>query len=255
MHVHSKFSDGDYSIEDLLSLYKESPLDGFALTDHDTIDGLIHLDDVESSFKIIPGIEFSCMHNSQEVHILGLNIDIRNKELLSVTEELKKDRINRASRIISNLEKDGIHLDSNIVLNHNSVGRPHIAKELCRKGYANSIGDAFFRYLFNSSKYYVERKYLSIDEAVEIIKNAGGISVLAHPGRLDDYEPILEYIDRLDIKGIEVYHPGNNEKIRRILLDKCLKDNYLITGGSDFHRKLSDIGKYYGTINVSDLEG
>lgn len=247
LHVHSNFSDGDFNVEELIKLYSKTGLNGFALTDHDNVDGLIYLDraNLDTSLKIIPGIEFSCNFLGNDVHILGLNIDYKNKNLYNKTKKLKKSRELRAKKIVKLLKQEGIYLNETEIFRNKTVGRPHIAIELIDKGYAHTMEEAFSIYLNKGSKYFVPKENLTIEEAIDLIKIANGKAVLAHPGKTKNLDKVLKSVKKLGIDGIEVIHPSNNKKMTKNMIEFCEENNYIQTGGSDFHRRIEDIGVYY----------
>lgn len=242
-HVHSIYSDGIYSINELVELFK-GKLDGFALTDHDTINGLFEIEKY-NEINIIPGIEFSCQYKDNDIHILGLNIDYKNKALFKITEELKVMRYNRGIKFIENFVNDNFNIDTKDILENETVGRPHIARELIKNGYAKDMNDAFTRYLTKGSKYFVDKEYLTINKAIDYIHNANGLAILAHPGEIVNLDLTLKYIKSTNIDGIEIFHPSNDEKLIEFLLEYSNENNYIITGGSDFHSDINVIGNYY----------
>lgn len=255
LHVHSYFSDGDYSPKGLVNLYR-GKLDGLALTDHDTIDGVAETIDEarKTGLDIIPGIEFSCSYRGSDVHILGLGIDIYNKELIETTKILKKARNLRAEKMLDLLYEDGIILNRDKLLKNNRVGRPHIALELIDKGFVRSVEEAFSIYLSRGSRYYIDKENLSIEEATKLINLSGGKSILAHPGSLVHLDEVIELCLGLDIDGIEVYHPSNKKGLSEDMANLCRERELIMTGGSDFHRNIGDIGRYFIDTSESFIE-
>lgn len=252
-HVHSIFSDGKYTIEELIALYSESNLDGFILTDHDSIDGLDYLEslDINSSLKVLPGVELSCSYKGEDVHILGLGLDVSNKKIRCFFDGLKEERRKRANRIIDLLMENGIEINGASVYRENAPGRPHIARELVYGGYAEDIREAFSKYLYDGSKYYVAKKKLDIEEGIEVLKESGAKTVLAHGGLLKNKKEIIDRCIESGIDGLEVYHPKHNKFMETKLLEIGRTNELIVTGGSDLHYNKADIGRYY--IDKLDL--
>lgn len=261
LHVHTTYSDGQYSPEQVVDLAVRTGLDGISITDHDGVNGIdkaIERSSIYNGFLVIPGIEFSCDYNGEEVHILGYYIDYSSNELIDILKILNEERIKRGQRIIYELNKIGLDISIDDVKKYTEnsfIGRPHIANTIVEKKYADNIKDAFNRYLIQGRPGYVKRYKLSIDKTVQLIKDIGGIAVLAHPGLLKDSEAIFYSIDN-GIDGIEAIH-SKHSKVDTQRFINIAKDNSLIvTGGSDFHGgKFSDdnsLGKYY--VDISHIE-
>lgn len=258
LHTHTNNSDGIYSSSDLVDLAIKKKLSGIAITDHDNVDGIecaIKYSSNFADFKVIPGIEFSTIYKGQEVHILGYFIDYKDKNLIELTKEIKASRITRGNKILKKINSLGIDINIEDVRefsSENFIGRPHIARALIKKGYVESINEAFEKYLGINSPAYVERYKIGIDEVINIIKDIGGISVLAHPGLIKD-KSIIDYCITQGINGLECIYPKHTEDDFKYFLNKAKSQNLIITGGSDFHGdKTKDIllGEYYVGINT-----
>ncbi len=240
MHTHTTCSDGLLSPRELVDLGVESGLDGLAITDHDEVAGIdeaINQSKIYSNFFIIPGIEFGCNKNDEEVHILGYFIDYKNKDLLDVLKKLHESRYTRADGIIKKLRKLEINITIEDVLKHtdeSNIGRPHIGRAIVEKGYVENLEQAFDMYLDRGKPAYVERYQLDIEETILLIHNLGGISVLAHPGLIKD-RTIIDYCINKGIMGIEAYYSKHNKFEEEEFLEIGNKNNLIITGGSDFH--------------------
>lgn len=247
LHTHTIYSDGLLSPKDLIYLAINEGLDGIAITDHDTvyaIDEAMEECNRLSDFYVIPGIEFGCVYNDEEVHILGYFIDYRDNKLLHVLDKLRNSRIDRAKIILSKLDALNIKLTLDDVLkqsNMDNLGRPHIARAMIEKGYVNDVNEAFDLYLNRGKPAYADRFLLSIKETIEFIKELGGISVLAHPGLLKDIE-IVNYCINQGIEGIEVYYSLHNKDQESYYIAIANRHNLLMTGGSDFHGDRGLIG-------------
>lgn len=260
LHVHTNQSDGLFSPEEVVDMSVTKNLKGIAITDHDSITGIeraINHSKKYYDFKIIPGIEISCIHNDEEVHLLGYFIDYKNYDIINITETLKSSRLNRGIDMVNRLNELGLEVSIEEVKELSGekyIGRPHIARAMIKRGYVTSIQEAFSRYLNRGRPAYVERYKISITETISLIKKIGGISVLAHPGLLKD-KSIINYCIELGIDGIECIHSKHNQSDISSMLDIAKKHNLIATGGSDFHGDLVNgkllLGEYY--VNIKDI--
>lgn len=260
LHVHTNYSDGKFKPSKMIDLAVERGLDGISITDHDSVDGMkeaIEYGRKYKNFEIIPGIELGCIYNDEEVHILGYYIDYNSKELLKATEQLRKDRIQRGIKIINKLKNLNISISINEVQNlskEDFIGRVSIARALINKKYVSSISEAFDKYLDKDGPAYVERKTFSIKESIDLIKKAGGVPILAHPGILKEKTIIIDYCIDHGIEGIECIQSKHSKEDENNFKQIAQKNNLLITGGSDCHGEIIDgellLGKYY----VSEYE-
>lgn len=260
LHIHTSFSDGILSPEQVVDIAKSKKIDGIAITDHDTVDGLkssIEYSKKISGIIVIPGIEFSCIHDNDEVHILGYFIDYKSKDIIEATIELKENRINRGIEMINKINSLGMKLTLEEVKelsNNDFVGRPHIARALAKRGYFSDEKKAFDELLSRGKSAYVERKSLGIEEAINLIHKVNGIAILAHPGLLKNKETI-NYCIKNKIDGLEAIHSKHSKEDVTMLLEIGRKNKLIITGGSDCHGKKINgdylLGKYY--INIDDI--
>lgn len=264
LHVHTNHSDGIYSPEKVIDLAMKMNINGIAITDHDTISALqvaINYSRKFDNFKIIPGVEISSIYEGEEVHILGLYIDYKNTSIIDTTNNIKKSRIERGIKIVEKINKLGLKLDLKEVkkfAKKDFIGRPHIARALIHKGYVENMEEAFEKYLKLGAPAYVERYKITIEETVNLIKNAGGIPILAHPGLIKNKEIISHCVEK-GILGLEGIHSKHTKKDVAFSIDFAKKNNLILTGGSDFHgdRGKGEIllGKYYvGTDTILQLE-
>ena len=259
LHVHTNHSDGRLSPAKMVDLGVAKGLDGIAITDHDTTTGIkeaIEQSHKYNNFKVIPGIEFSCIYQDEEVHILGYFIDYKSTSINEVTQNLKMNRVQRSKKIIDKLNSLELEIsleDVKLFVDEDFIGRPHIARALINKGYVYTIQEAFDRYLKRGKPAYVERQSLTIKDSIDLIKSNKGISILAHPGLLKNKE-IISYCISLGIDGIECVHSKHNKEDIKLFFN-IVKENDLIgTGGSDCHGDSTNkpllIGEYF--INIMD---
>lgn len=247
MHTHSIYSDGELEIDELIKCAINNNVGIMSITDHDTLLGIKKARQIYNNkeIEIINGIELSAKVDKGRLHILGYDFDINNKELNDKMDELK---VNSIYAIIACLNQ--IKIDYNIkfkedeikeIINRiGNIGRPLVAKLIVKYGLAKSVDDAFDLYLtpaYNKTR--VNNKGIKARECIRLIKDANGLSVLAHPNQLlmDDYE-LEETLKRLisyGLDGIEVYHSGHsNEEVEKYL-NLANKYNLLISAGSDYH--------------------
>lgn len=239
LHIHSTFSDGNLTPEQILEEAKQKGVKCISITDHDSIDSQYIIKNNNSDVDIIPGIELSTEINDCEIHILGYFMDIEDENLIKTVESLKNARINRVKSILNKLEDEGIYLNfEDIVKGNSSVGRAHIAHEIVRKGYEDNYKTAFSKYLIKGKMAYEKGEKLSYKEALRVIEDSNGIAVLAHPGKIYksmEVEKIIKELKCYGLKGIEVYHPSHRKDQINLLHNLSKKYKLLITGGSDLH--------------------
>jgi len=238
LHIHTHFSDSLLSPKQVIENVKTQGLDTIAITDHDSILGIDEaIDCGDKAHEIIPGVELSTIFQEIDVHILGYYIDYRNEDLVRYLTDLQHFRENRARQMIEKLAKYGIKLEYDLIRNivqQAAVGRPHIATAMKEKGYVSTIDEAFYRFIGYHGPCYVPKKEIEIREAIQIIKEFGGIPVLAHPGVYECEELIPKTIND-GIEGIEVWHPEHTRRCTERLLLIANEYHLLVTGGSDCH--------------------
>jgi predicted metal-dependent phosphoesterase TrpH len=239
LHIHSKCSDGTRTIGELVAEAAEKKLKAIAITDHDCVDGVAEAMQTgeAAGVEVVPGLELSSEIEGSDIHILGYYVDIHNQSLARKLDEMKKVRFTRAQRIVENLNKQGIDLRFETVLNiagDASIGRPHIASAMLKEELVYSFKEAFDRYIGYGSPAYVEKMHLQPAEVFALIRQAGGVPVLAHPGVTRVDERIPEFV-RDGLLGIEVFHSEHDSPLTRHYLQYCKKNNLAFTGGSDFH--------------------
>lgn len=248
MHTHSIYSDGELEIDELINIAIKNNVKVLSITDHDTLLGNKNISDYYRNNKdimIINGIELSAKVDKGRMHILGYDYDINNKELNDKMDELK---VNSIYAIIACLNQ--IRIDYNIVFSEEeikniinrkgNIGRPLVAKLLVKYGYVNTVKEAFDKYLNASyQKTRKTNKGINYEECIRLIKEANGISVLAHPNQLllndTELENTLKKLISCGLDGIEVYHSGHSKEEVEKYLYLADKYNLLISGGSDFH--------------------
>jgi len=240
-HLHTTASDGRFSPEKVVQLAAERGLEVIAITDHDSVAGVIAAVKAAESFpplKVIPGVEINTDIPNGEVHILGYFIDYRSQELRQTLHRLRQARRRRARKIVAKLAQLGIEVEWERVKELSaggSIGRPHIAQAMLERGYISRLQEAFNRYIGRYGPAYVERERLSPVGAVKLVAKAGGLPVLAHPAGIDNLEELLEQLTAEGLVGLEAYYNGYGQRTVKFLVNIADKHGLIITGGSDFH--------------------
>jgi len=256
LHVHTTASDGKLTPGEVLLQAVRLNLEGLAITDHDTVDGIGPA--IEFNLKqklaleLIPGIEFNTEAGPNEIHILAYYLDYQNASLLQKLQELKRSRDERAAKMVQRLKRLGLPIELDRVreiAGGEVLGRPHVAEAMMEKGYVYSIKEAFARYLGYNQPAYVPRYKFRPEEAIALIKQCGGVSVLAHPGLIKDQRQVAR-IAEMGIDGVEVFYPEHSEQQTVGYLEMAQSRGLLVTGGSDFHGGLDERGKL-GSIRLS----
>jgi hypothetical protein len=245
LHVHSTASDGSFTPLEVVALAKQRGLKAFALTDHDTIDGLAAAIAAghELGIEVIPGIEISAQFTGGSMHILGYFIDHHHSFFQERLQVLKQARIARNPRIVEKLNKLGMPVsleEIQAIARGGQVGRPHIARALLNHGYIRTVQEAFDRFLRNDGPAYEPKFRFPPKEAIALILEAHGIPVLAHPFTLGiaTYSLLREQIQHLKLlglAGLEVHYPEHAPAQQAEYLKIAREFGLLITGGSDFH--------------------
>ena len=239
LHLHTLFSDGTYSEQELIRESIKAGLSAIAVVDHDTVQGLPICIELgrEAGIEVIPGIELTTEYESWEIHILGYFIDYGSRKLEERLVLLDKNRIDRIYKIADKLKALGIKLNPETVFDiagRGTVGRLHVARAMVAEGIVTSVYEAFQKYIGDRCPAYVLGFRFSPQEAIRLIKDASGIPVLAHPYTINNDEIILGLI-KDGLMGLEVYYPEHSQGMISFYLDIAKANNLLVTGGSDCH--------------------
>ncbi|MCL5960919.1 MAG: PHP domain-containing protein [Chloroflexi bacterium] len=250
LHTHTTASDGALEPEELVALAVERGLDTIAICDHDTTEALERalMAAGKTRLVVIPGVEISTDIPRAEVHILGYLIDFGNQNLQETLARMRNSRADRALRMVEKLAALGMSVRWERVLDiagSGAIGRPHIAQALVEKGYVSSPSEAFQKYIGRNGPAYAERPKMTPEQAVELISEAEGIPVLAHPitaagptkqmGEDLNLENLLPRLEKAGLAGLEVYYPNYSPELIEALLKLAQRNHLLATGGSDFH--------------------
>ncbi|MBW8890443.1 MAG: PHP domain-containing protein [Fibrobacteres bacterium] len=256
LHMHSTFSDGTLPVRDLIDYCLEQGLNAIAVTDHDNIDSFEDGREYAESrgLEFIPGVEISSSIGGSDIHILGYMFDPTHLRLNRTLVELRARRVDRAKAILERLEKRGLSLSYEQVAaraHGGSIGRAHIAAQLVDEEYVATFQDAFNLYLGNDAELMSDMDAVKLNpaEAIELILDAGGVPVLAHPCKTNR-DDLLEMLVECGLKGIETYCHGlshaNSQKYRSF----AQKRNLICTGGADFHVKRPDGRNAPGSLRI-----
>ncbi len=238
LHVHTCISDGSFTPAEVVNQAISANLSAIAITDHDSVDAVDEaVREAGDKIEIIPGVELTAEMDGNEIHILGYFIDWRDAKFRQELESLQKVRLERARKIVEKLKQLGMEINYEELLKFSgrgSVGRLHIARMMKSSGYVSSIREAFWRFLGEGKPACVGKFRLSPRQAMELIRNVGGLAVLAHPYLLNHDEWISQFADD-GLDGIEVYYSIQNPQITGHYERLALKNELLMTGGSDCH--------------------
>lgn len=262
LHVHSTASDGTLSPSKVTELALQCGLFAYALTDHDTVDGVAEAMQAAegTSLTVIPGAEFSCKYEGMEIHILGLCMDTGCQELLSALGHVREIRRQRNEKLLALFQADGFPINYEDLIHGNKdtvITRAHFARALLEKGCVSSVKQAFDKYLGDGKKYYMPKKMLSPKEAIRLIKLAGGLPALAHPLQYKlgwkKTEQLLLKLKEEGLMGVEVYYSSHSQSESLHLREIASRLGLLSTGGSDFHganKPDIHLGSGYGGLHI-----
>ena len=256
LHTHTNFSDGTDTPTELINKALASGITTLAITDHDSISGWDEaISALRPGLSLVPGAEISCQTTDGiSVHILGLLFDPNHVELINTLSKTRENRHGRMEKIISRINEAGIDISMADVLEQLSdgatLGRPHLADALVKKGVVAGREEAFTQMLHNNSKYYVSHYSPSPEVAIKLIKEAGGVAVIAHPmashrGRVISSETFGSIINS-GLDGIEVDHRDHTPDEKKELINLAKEFDLVMTGSSDYHGngKLNLLGEY-----------
>jgi hypothetical protein len=239
LHLHTQFSDGTFTPEELVLRAQQGGLACIALTDHDTVEGCARASVACAAVKMefISGTELTAEHQGTEVHILGYFLDTHNAVLLEKIAKFQLGRQNRIREMVAVLNRLGVPLAAESVFalaNCKSPGRPHVARAMVKEKLIGSLDEAFERFLKKGRPAWVPKTKISALEAMALVHQVGGLAVMAHPGlnRTDDVIPNLV---ATGLDGIECFHTKHSTVMAERYLEMADKFHLLITGGSDCH--------------------
>jgi predicted metal-dependent phosphoesterase TrpH len=239
LHTHTTASDGTLGPRQLVQLAARHGVRVLAITDHDSTEALAEAgaEAERLGVTLVPGIEINCEAEGAEVHVLGYFVDAEAGWFQEFLREQRAERRARIFRMAARLTELGLPVDPAEVLalaGDGAAGRPHVAQVMVRRGYVATVREAFERFLRAGGPAWVPRHRLSPADAVAVIRRAGGVAVLAHPG-LADRDALIPPLVAAGLEGLEVYYPEHSPSQTEHYLDLCRRLALLATGGSDFH--------------------
>ncbi|HLR24689.1 MAG TPA: PHP domain-containing protein [Fodinibius sp.] len=256
LHIHTTASDGRMSPVDVVHAAIAHKLDLIAITDHDTLKGFREAEKVVSDMdqiELFPAIEITSDFNGRECHLLAYCFDPNHHLIKQLVRDHYHSRLNRGKWIIGQLSRKGFELDIDevkAVAHGGNIGRPHIATVLLDKGYVASYKEAFIRYLSDQQLGTIYNEYYSHTKVIETVKKAGGVVVIAHPGRLYSQKELKALVSA-GVDGIEVIHPSHKYKIQKKMEEFAESHDLLTTGGSDFHGSKKKYQRYFGIVTIN----
>lgn len=250
LHIHSTASDGSFTPFEILLQAQRLGLKAIGITDHDSLEGsrAVLQAGIPPTLEFLTGVEISAspppgIRVSGSFHILGYGIRLDHPGLNSALEQQREARKARNPQIIERLNALGIAISCEELraeFPDAQIGRPHIAQLMLRKGYAESIDDAFDRFIGKGRPAYVEKYRMSFSSTIQAIRQADGFAVLAHPSLLkvdgwEAFEALVSSMKEAGLEGLEAYYPEHSPELTRSLMDLAERQDLVITGGTDFH--------------------
>src|SRR5688572_20663656 len=253
LHLHTHFSDGTFPPEEVAALGKKFGLAALALTDHDTVEGCARMAAAcdATGIEFISGTELTAEQEGNELHILGYFLDTQNARLLVEIAQFQSVRQDRIREMVTRLNELNVPLAAEAVFalaNCRSPGRPHVARALVNAGLCSSLDEAFEKFLKKNRPAWVPKKKMSALDGIELIHQAGGLAVMAHPG-LNRTDEVIPGLVEAGLDGIECFHTKHSHSTSQHYLKIADKHRLLVTGGSDCHG-LSKGKPLIGTVKL-----
>ena len=244
LHIHTSASDGSAAPADAIRTAREIGLAAVAVTDHDSVSGIAEAVAAGEALgvEVVPGIEISADYRGVQAHILGLFIDPESPALRPALDWAVNERVERNRQMVAAMAADGFDISIAELQANNPdsvLGRPHMAEHLMKRGYVSSVQEAFDRYLGDDRPYYLPKRRIPLDVTAQLIREAGGIAVVAHPFQYGyDETELLDYINAARTAGctaIEAYYSEHSPGQRDYILALAQQYGLLVSGGSDWH--------------------
>ena len=259
IHSHSTASDGQYPAAEVAERAAAAGAAVWALTDHDSVAGLDAAREAAAArgVRFVPGIELSVHLERREVHVLGHFVDARSETLRRFEDLLAEKRRVRMGEIIHKLAALGVALTPDEIEKFSggkTLGRPHVARAMVEKGVASSVREAFDRFLGEGRPAYVGRYRLSVKEAIDLVRGAGGAATIAHPGVSGVERGDVMRMKDWGLVGIETYHPDHNPSVREKYVRIAKELDLVATAGSDFHGEAVNPDRHLGEESMAEDE-
>lgn len=253
LHLHTNYSDGTYTPEELAFHACRVGLSAFALTDHDTVEGCDRAAAAAAmgGIEFIPGAELTAEVQGMELHLLAYFIDTKHPRLLSETAKYQLVRQDRIREMVERLNRLNVPLRSETVFalaNCQAPGRPHVARALVQEGFCSSLDEAFERFLKRNRPAWVPKSKVSAPDAIQLVHEAGGMAVMAHPG-LNRSDEVIEELVRAGLDGLECFHTKHSTSTSERYLTIAERHDLVVTGGSDCHG-MSKGRPLIGTVKI-----
>ena len=255
LHMHSNASDGSFPPEDVARMAAGNGIQVFSLTDHDTLDGIPAASAfaTRSGIRLITGVELSVSEEGMDVHLLAYGFDATDPTLVAAVARYRDGRRERARKILMRLKGLGIRIsleEVEEIASGGALGRPHVAEALLRMGHVETFNEAFQRYLGHHAPAYVPKPRVTLEESSAIVRDAGGVTILAHPGTLNR-DHLIPAWARRGLDGIEVWHSKHDAAAVQRYRGFANLHGLLMTGGTDYHGERTP-GIVIGSVPVPD---
>jgi 3',5'-nucleoside bisphosphate phosphatase len=239
LHLHTRFSDGTFTPEELVAHAARQRLSALALTDHDTVEGCARTAKAceQAGIEFFPATELTAEMAGTELHLLGYGFDMGNPALLQALHKFQQARQERIVAMVERLNRLNVPLRAEEVLalaNCRSPGRPHVARALVARGICSGVDEAFTRFLKKGRPAWVPKAKVEIEDAIRLLQQAGGVAVLAHPG-LNQADPYVPALVEAGLDGLECLHSKHTAGVTAHYRELAGRYGLLITGGSDCH--------------------
>jgi hypothetical protein len=259
LHTHTTCSDGRRAPDDLVRRAAERGLRVLSVTDHDTVEGLdaARAEAAAHDLCFLDGVELSVTLDGDELHLLAYGLDPQHEGLKTHLRRMQEARRDRAWTIVDRLRERGLEVEDeqlrdDIATTH-AVGRPHVAEALVRAGHVGTVREAFDRYLGQGGPGYVAKPAFAAQRALDLVHDAGGIGVLAHPGHWTSSSQIRGLVDA-GLDGLEITHPSHDASLRGYYERLARGYDLILTGGSDYHGRTEAEDKAFGTMGMTRRE-
>jgi len=256
LHLHTYHSDGTRSPREVVDVAKAHGLEIIAISDHDNLAAFYEIKQYaqEQSLTLIPAIELSCAYQGVDVHILAYAFDALDERIDARLRGFRMTRQKRGHAMVDRLRSLGYNVSQARVEQlaaGGAMGRPHVARALVEAGYVGSVAEAFDTLIGAGKPAYIEKERFRIEEAVALIRSAGGVTSVAHPSLYPDHQKIVPAVLDAGVDGVEVFHPDVPESDRETYMNLARFRGKMITGGSDDHGSVKT-SETLGTIKVPE---